>query len=251
MTTLPTVRNGAQCLYPFTKRVIFDTGISYNCDGTEVRRLRRPVLFEFEWNWNTLIQTDAAALVAAFQAQSGMYANDLQFTLGSTTYSNLSFLQDAIDATMRRLPAYSVQSLKARQVVNASYTYPAGGSAWPTFSSGAALQYPYTSGYRNLTTSGTSPTGRNYSWKWWGNGLTHFPAGPLRRFQVEMTLPDADAATLEAFFLTRRGSMKAFDFSDPFAGSAYYKIRFASDTLELRYEDVQRVRATVQLIETN
>lgn len=248
--SLPLVRGIGQALYPFTKRITFDTGITFNGDATERRWKRRAPLWEFEWTYRTLLKSDASALVAAFNALSGMYGS-MSYTLGAVTFSNLAFLADDVTVTQSGPITYDTR-LRARQTQNLGWTAPAWPSgAWPTFSTNTSLTLPYSSGYRWMTTTGDSPTGTRYSFPWWGSGISGLPTGPLRRFPVELVMPDVDAATFETFCCWSQGRLNTWNFADPFQGSAYYKIRFDTDIFEFNYVDVNHVRISVPLIEIN
>lgn len=250
MSSLPLVRGTAQALYPFTKRWIFDTGIAFNCNGTEQRWKRNAPKLEFEWQWNDLFKTDATGLVTHFSDVLGMYGATWTFQLGSTVYSNLSLQSDLITVLQNGPMTYST-TMVARQTQNRGWTAPSVANAWPTFSSGASLQIPYQASYRTLTTAGDSPSGTRYAFPWWSGTLSGFPSIPLRRFPIAMDLPDVDAETLETFFCWAQGRLKTFDYHDPVQNSDYWKIRFEQDTLELRYLDVNHVQVNVSLIEIN
>lgn len=47
---------------------------------------------------------------------------------------------------------------------------------------------------------------------------------------------DADLATLEAFFVARKGRYETFDFVDPKTGTTYTGCRFDSDELRIEHQ---------------
>ncbi|GAC1674224.1 MAG: hypothetical protein NVS9B2_23490 [Steroidobacteraceae bacterium] len=248
---LPLVRGGVSAtLYPFVKRITFDTAIIMNSNATEQRWRRRMPLYEFEWTYNTLSKLDQTAIVAFFNARRGLYDTTWSYTLGTTTFNDLTFLTDAIEGLQGSTATYNLR-ITARQVRNPGWAAPAVTNDWPTFSTGANLQIPYGYQYRNLTTAGDSPTGMRYVWQWWGGQIPGFPTGALRRFPITFSLPDADALTMETFFLAMQGRLKTFNYTDPVQALSYFKMRFDSDVLELRYEDINRVRVATTLIEIN
>lgn len=247
---LPTVRGGAQALYPLTKRIVFDTGVMHNSDATEQRWKRRAPLWEFEWSYRSLLKADAASLVTFFNGIKGSYGA-FSFTLGATTFGNLNLLSDILDIQQSGPNEHDARFV-ARQTQNRGWTAPSWPSgAWPTFSSGASLQLPFGPGYRRLTTAGDSPTGTRYPYSWWGNGLSGLPSGPLRKFSIDLTLPDADAATMETFCSWSQGRLNTWNFADPCEGLAYYKMRFDTDSFEFNYLDVNQVQVRVPLVEIN
>ena len=93
--TLPTVRGGAQALYPVTRTVQFATDVAIALNATEQRFKRRPPLTTFSLPYARMNSTDTAAMKAFFESQKGEFDSTWSFTLGATTYSALTFLDEA------------------------------------------------------------------------------------------------------------------------------------------------------------
>lgn len=77
-------------------------------------------------------------------------------------------------------------------------------------------QRPYTAGRGYKTVSNDLPSGYRYSYAWRGTGLSGQPLGPLGRWEIPYSvLTDAEAATLESFFVSMQGRYGQFTFLDP------------------------------------
>lgn len=245
----PALRN-ASCtaLMPFTRRVMFDTGVTYFANGTEQRWKKRAPLASFEFNNNSLTAADIALLLTHHLNQGGQGSSDWSLTIGSTTWSNLALTNDSFSFTNTQGLIYNTK-LAATQTQNKGATIPSVSAVWPTFSSGAKLQYPFSATFRNLTTVSKSTTGAQWSFKWLGAGVTNQPTRALRAFNAPMVLSFADATTLETFFTWAQGRLNTFSFTDPYNGTTYTKVRFDTDVLELNYQDTNRVSVTLPLVE--
>src|ERR1700748_188903 len=100
MAFLPTVRGGAQALYPVTRRIVFQTLISFSANGSEQRSSRCGVpYFQFGFEYKNLSPSDVTTIQTFFLNQGGMFAMNWQLTLGTQTYSNLTFDQDTLEFT--------------------------------------------------------------------------------------------------------------------------------------------------------
>ncbi len=224
MATFPSVRSGlATALYPFSRRIAFETGKQFFCNATEQSWKTRAPLFEFDWTLNALPAADVNTLLTFHNNRNGMLASDWSLTINGTTWNNLAMQADSFAHEVADLGDIHTVILKAVQTANAGYTIPSVSAVWPTFSSGAKLQIPMSGAWRSLTTQGSSPTGKRYGYGWWGTGVSGQPTRPLRKWECTFVLPDADAVTMENFFLGMQGRL---------------------------YRDINKIAVSVGLVET-
>lgn len=109
---------------------------------------------------------------------------------------------------------------------------------YPQLLNGMIAQKPYTPGKEYKTVSNDLPSGYRYSYAWRGAGLTGQPSGPLGRWEIPYsTLTDAEAATLESFFVSMQGRYGQFTFLDP-AGNLVQNSENLSDISWTAYNAV-------------
>lgn len=253
MPSLPFVRNSTtQVLYPFTLRVRFQTITSIAANGKEQRAASRGVpLFEGSLTYSDLNATDYAAVNTFFNARGGQFDQTWDFHLGSALIANCKLTQDSLRWTETNPRFYST-SLGFRQVNNAGYGMPAMPVSFPNLSSGVITQYPYGPEQRQLTTFNDQASGYAYATKWYGAGLSGFPTAALRRWTLSNPiLPDADATLIRDTFIGCRGMYHSFLLTDPDDGTLHQNVRFASDILEIQYQDYHRTAINLVLEETN
>lgn len=260
---LPILRNttgtlNGQVLYPFIRTVSCSTTVHKFQNATEQRWVNRNPLFNFSLPMTSLNVTDKAAWLAFFVTTKGRLASDLQLSLGSTTYSNLSSESDDLAVT-NKIPLFFDQQINLLQVSNYPWTIPAVSiSAFPLLRFGspmspvASFEMPFTQNSSFFTDNTTSPYGQQYSYGWYGTGLSGFPTSYLRAWKLSYPLlTDADALTLEQFFEACQGQYSSFDFTDPFDSITHHKVRFASDNLSFKYGTLNQQAADIVLVQTN
>lgn len=253
MASLPLVRGGlTQCLYPFVRRVRFQTTIHVASNGREQRCAGRGVpLFEGTLTYNEVNLADYNAINTFFNSQAGKFGTWDMTVLGKT-YSNLKFNQDVIKWTEPSTGIYST-TLEFRQINNAGFTIPTPGASFPALSSGLITQYPFGPEYRQLTSRNDQASGWAYPYKWYGAGLSGFPTGALRRWTLSNpVLSNADVQTIEDDFVGRLGMWGVMSLQDPEDGlGPHTNCRYGMDVLEIQYIGVNVTAVNLLIEETN
>lgn len=252
--TLPLVRVSAQALYPVTRTVSFLTDVATALNRAEQRAKTRPPLTRFIFPYTKVSAADLTSIRNFLESQKGPYDTTWSVTLGSTTYSHLMSEDETFSAVEAAdfQTAYSF-SLRARQTQNPGYTCGSPGAAFPALANGLRTQLPYTQIRRYAVTRNINArTGTAYTWTWFGGGLTGFPTGSLRGWELSYpVLSDADLATLETHFRNQWGMWSAFTFRDPETAVDYPKCRYAHDDLEVVHQQMGISSLTLRVVETN
>ena len=237
-------------LYPFVRRVRFQTAIAIAANGSEQRAAGRGVpLFEGTLTYNRLPRSERDSLTDFFNARGGKFDNTWDMTVNGVGFTNLSFTDDTIQWRESPPNLYS-STLNWRQVNNPHYVIPSVGASFPTLQSGAFCQLPYSPESRQLTTSNDQPTGWSYSYRWYGAGLTNFPKTALRRWGLaNPSLSDTDAQNIENHFIGCLGMYKGFTVTDPEDLTVQPNVRYQSDVLEIQYLEFRRTQISLILEE--
>ena len=257
---LPTVFGGATAQYPVTKRFIFDTGIAVAANGTEQRWVRNPPLVQLEVPFSDFMVADRDALLAFHAQERGMGLSNWALNLGvvgsdlgQQLFQNLAFEHDSIDFGENDNLLYGV-TLRFRQTIP-DVVIPAPQDTFPQFSGGTVAQLPFGPSWRSLTACSEMPTGRRYSYSFYGpsTGLTNYPARQLRSWKLSYpAMPDLDVVnTLQPFFLGCQGRWRGFTFPDTLdTGNAYPNCRFDTDVLEIVHVSQNRAQCSFVVRET-
>lgn len=246
----------AQVLYGFTRVVSCLTDVMSFQAATEQRWVSRNPLFNFAVPMASLSAADKAAWLAFFNTVKGRFTSDLSITLGATLYANLVLDSDALPV-VNRLPTFYDQQISLHQTSNYPWTIPSVGGSYPAllFGGGSAVKVaerPFTQVTQFFTDVSASPYGQQYAYEWYGASLTGFPTGPLHSWKLSYPLlTDADALTIETFFLGQQGRYGIFSFTDPISGTTYTKVRFASDNLAFQYLTKNQQSTELTLMEFN
>jgi len=249
--TLPTVRGGAQCLYPVTRTVQFLTDIATALNASEQRFKRRPPLTIFTLPYKSMSATDTSTMKAFFESQKGEFDSTWSFTLGSTTYAALTFLDSAFTVQESSPTTYSF-TLRARQTKNPGQTAGTAGSAFPALSTGTRAQLPYTQIRRFAALVNDNPIGPRYTYTWFAGALSGFPTRSLRGWELSYpALNDADLSTLESHYRNQWGRWATFSFTDPDDATVYANCRYDDDALVITHQQKGVNSLTLKIIETN
>ena len=169
-------------------------------------------------------------------------------------FPNLTLQAPDFPATEREptRTTYSFQ-LRARQTQNPAYTTGSTGGSFPAFSNGTITQFPYVRTQRfQVLLNDNQTSGTRYSWTWFDGGLSGFPSGSLRGWQLTgSALTDADLAVWETFFADQWGRYGTFTFTDPEDSTSHTKCRFDSDVFEVQHISPDINTATLKILETN
>lgn len=249
---LPGLRGTSQqALYTFSRITSCSTTINQFFNGSEQRFVNRIPYYNFILPMNTLNATDKASWLALHNAAKGQFEQNLELTLGSTTYSNLALMSDDIVQTNNRPLLYD-QEIHLRQTIPASAGGPPTvGTSFPTFSWGGVAQMPLTQVSSFLTNVNEQASGPRYAFAYYAGGLSNFPSTYLRSWRISYSiLSDADLATLETFFLGMQGRYGSFSFTDPLDSTTYNHVRFDQDDLQITYQTKNINSVEVTLRET-
>ena len=251
--SLPTVRGGVQALCPVTRRVEFLTDVAIALNATEDRRKKRPPLTRFILPYTRVSATETAAFKAFFESQKGTFDSTWSFTLGASTFTNLTFEDDTFTAREEAAtPGTYGFTLRARQTPNAGQTAGAAGAAFPTLANGARAMLPYTQIRRFAVLLNTNPHGPQYAYTWYSGGLSGFPTGSLHGWELSYpVLSDADLASIEAHFRNQFGKWGLWSFQDPDDATVYTKCRYDIDGLEIVNVGPNQNSLTLRIQETN
>jgi hypothetical protein len=241
-----------QALYPFTRIVSCNTLVTTFMNGSEQRFVSQVPLTHFVLPMSFLSDTDRTNYLSWISGVKGQFAQNITLTLGTTTYSNLTWMDDSLDLTSKMSSGYYDQQIVLRQVQNGSYTVPSGTfTSYPTFSWGGSVQLPFEQLSNYMTGVVDQPSGPRYAYSWYGAGLTNFPTGFLRTWKLSYPLlSDADVATLENFFRGCQGRYLSFSFTDPVDSTTYTHVRFNQDDLQIKYLTKNQSTTEVTLLQT-
>jgi hypothetical protein len=196
----------------------------------------------------TYVSPTQATLAAA--AATGVSAADTRWGL---YFPSLALLDNQIVATEEDQTRTNVAfTLRARQTMNPLLTAGSSGGTFPSLANGTTTQFPYVRTQRYQVTLCQSPSGVQYAWTWWGGGLTGFPSGSLRGWELHGSmLTDADLATWESFYRNQFARWGTFTFIDPDDSTSHVKCRFDSDAMEITYQQPNISSAVLKILETN
>lgn len=247
---LPTVRSGAQCLYPVTRTNRFATRVVQFQNGTEQRWKQRAPLHEWQLQYTGIKAADVVLLQTFWDAIKGQFDSTWEFTFGATTYQYLAALEDSLVIRENRKLLYDV-GFRFRQTRKSGAVTGSGGGSFPTLSTGVLTQRPYGRSRRFFSTVNDQESGKRYAWPWYSGALTGFPTKLMAWTVGGPALADVDADTLEAYFALQNGRYGTFSLTDPDTGSVYSKVRFATDGFERRYLGPNENAITLPLEEFN
>jgi hypothetical protein len=117
-------------------------------------------------------------------------------------------------------------------------------ATFPKLSSGAVMQYPATAVISQAAQVIRFLDGQDQRY------LTRGRAS--RRWLIKLDLlTDSEAAALESFFQQHAGSYTAFEFPDPFTGTAIPNCRFGSDLFVRNLASLNSNNCSLWVVETN
>lgn len=225
-------------LYPFTQTISFRTVVGRFQNGAEQRSVAQPGgLVSFELPYQKLIQAQKDALKLAFTAAAGQFSTTVSLTLGATTYTNLSYDSDEFAATESKTTQYNAP-LKLSQAITQTLSPGTAGLAFPALANGAMGILPYTQRKSFQTVATKLAAGPKWTTPEFAGGFAGYPTDGLMGWVLdEHMLTDADLATRIAHFVANWGRAFAFPFTDEDLVT-YSKAHYSSDTLTIRYNDV-------------
>jgi hypothetical protein len=250
--SLPTVRGAVQALCPVTRRIEFLTDVAIALDATEQRFKKRPPLTRFVLPYTRVGATETAAFKAFFESQKGSFDSTWSFTLGATTYANLTFEDDSFTAREDAdTPTLYSFTLRARQTKNPGQTASAAGAAFPTLANGLRAMLPYTQMHRFWVLRNENPTGMQFAYNWF-DGTGTRPSRSLLGWELAYPiLTDADLGTIETHFRNQWGRWSAFSLTDPDnLANVYPKCRYDDDSLTIVNNGPDQNSLTLRILET-
>jgi hypothetical protein len=252
-TPLPIIRGSSSALYPFRQVYTAQTSISDAEAGNTSRSVKGLPLLHFELGYNPVTQAQKNALKAAFAGQQGEFTGgdgSAGLTLTTDqTYTDLGFDADEFAAMETVSTQYAVRWALTQALPQNFAPGPSGG-AYPLLAIGAMSLLPYTQKLRFQTIVSQMPSGPKYTAAEFGAGGL-FPAGGLMSWTLdEPVLIDADVNTKIAHWLANWGDCFPFTFTDE-DSVEYSNVYYASPTLIIERQDVNRSRITTGLIQMN
>ena len=250
---LPTLRGtSAQALYPFTRKVVFNTNVQVFFNGKEQRSANNPTgpLCLLTLPMTNLKGVDKASWLAFFATVKGRGVTDISITLGGVTYNNLALLSDVLGQTNTQTQLYD-QVVELRQVINSGWSPTTPITSFPNLSFGAKAEQPFVQSSVFQTSVNDNPMGPRFLYSYFANAIPGFPTGPLNEWSIQYELlRDADVTTLSNLFISHQGRWGTFSFTDPISGTTYNNVRFDQDVLEFTYRTVNQVSTSIKLKET-
>jgi len=227
------------------------TDIAQMGDFSEQRMKMRGPLFNFELKYRRLPFTDVQSIQTWQATIKGMFDKTVSITLESTTWSNLTLMEDVHVFREDSPGLYSVEFI-LRQTQNRSYPVPSVGSSFPTLPIGIVTQLPWGSGIKYSTSYNDNPTGQRYPLAWLGGGFSGLPSVGLRSWQLNFpVISEAELAILENYFVGQSGMWGSFSFTDPNTATVYSHCRFGSDTMSIVYQSPGIVSTQLVIEQTN
>ncbi len=223
---------------PVTRTLTFSTSIFTGDDGTEQRSMIHAGRASWVLSYNRLSLTERDTLLTAHSTAKGSFDQTLTLSFLGTTYTRVYFDSDELSFVEQEPTVYS-GSVKLCQVLRAPDTgsLPAN---FPALANGCPTQRPYTHSRAFDNILVITEGGRYARYK---------RATPLRQWSAGgSVLGITDATAIWDFFRRARGRFRSFGFTDPDSGDSY-TVRFASDTLDLRYVDAGHHSVNVTLQE--
>jgi hypothetical protein len=234
MTPLPSILNGAGAiLYPFTQTYICFTGKSDAQSSAATRWVQAPPILQFDLTYQVINKADKNTLKAFNATAKGQVTTNFQATTDQV-YGNLSFESDEFISVEQRSTQYGVR-LVLTQTVTQNLGAGASGGAYPTLSTTAISELPYTQKQRFQTIVSKTPFGAKYTYAEFGGGLTNFPTGPLMAWEFdEQCLTLFEVNQKVAHFLANWGDCFPFTFKDE-DGTTYTNVHYASPQLAVNW----------------
>jgi hypothetical protein len=192
---------------------------------------------------------DKNALRAAFTSAKGQFATNLSATPG-TEFDYLSFDSDEFKAVEQKTTQYGIQWVLT-QTLPQNLSPGASGGAYPTLSTGAIGQLPYTQRKRFQTVVSAVEAGPKYTYAQFAGGLSNFPTDGLMAWDFNETqLTDAEVNTKVAHFLANWGNCFPFTFTDE-DGTTYPNVYYATSELTIVRAGVNQSSIKTSLVQMN
>lgn len=251
MTPLPILRGSSQALYPFTLTYICQTGVSDGQNATPSRWVKGPPLVRLDLPYDQFRQdVKNTTLKPFFVSAKGQFTLNLEVALGGTTFTNLGFDIDDFEAIESQSAYYNLK-WPLTQVLSQNFSPGSSGGAYPTLSTGAICQLPYTQKLHFQTVASKMQSGPKYTYAEFGGGLSGFPTSALMGWEFsESGLIDTEVATKVAHFLANWGNCFPFSFTDE-DGNTYSNVYYSSPELVVNYQSVNRSSIKTVLVQMN
>lgn len=225
---------------PVVRTLEFETRIFTGVNGTEQRIQIHAGRESWTLPYPRLTLAQRNILIAAFEAAQGAKDQALDFVFLGTTYSGCFVDWDKF-SMVESTPLQVSASVTVRQVVRApdSGAPPAD---FPTLTSGAKMQLPYTYG-RTFDTVAVRTEGGRYVFANRAASLQSWSVGGS-------VISDAEAAAIWDAFRKCNGRYRTIGFTDPDSATHVSNCRFGSDILEWRYmgPGQNSITATIQQV---
>lgn len=228
--TFPTLSWGSSALYPATLGVSGEVKISKFLDGSEQRSRTTAFLRNWQLQLNSIKKVDLDSLETFWDANKGDFDSSWTFPLDGST--NMVFTDPTFPAPETIEGRYSL-TLNMRQTIT-SGTYATGTvTAFPAFSSGVLVQFPFTRQAKANTTKSRLRGGGQVAW-------SHFATQPMIWPLQYSLIVDSEASGLFDLYAKLGGAYRTVTFTDPNTGVTYPKVRFAPAPIQRTYLGLNR-----------
>lgn len=250
MSTLPIVRGTTSALYPFTQTFHCFTGKSDSEAAKAIRWVSSPPVVTFELPYNPLTQTQKNALKSYFTSSKGQFDKLSQITIAGATYTGLSFDTDEWQVVEQGPTVYN-SKWSLTQTVPQNFSPGSSGGAFPTLSTGAISQRPWTQKKRFKTIVSRGPYSSKHTLAMYAGGWTNFPSDGLMGWQnTYPSLTDSETTSIVNHFLANWGDCFPFTYTDE-DGTVYSNIYYASPDLVIKRNQPNSSNITISLVQMN
>jgi hypothetical protein len=257
--TLPLVGNGtsivAPCQYPLQRSTTQNTQVVSFVNGSEQRWLTRSQRGTFSLHYININAADRNTLDTFFsvvQASFGVFSFSLPVYRG-LPWANCQFEDDSFSWQENKMfPGRYSGSINFRETAPGVLFGPPSLAAFPSFGSTGTIRTGFplvkTSNYQVARVD--APEGNRIAYPFYQAGLPNFPnRAPYSWTLTFANIPDADLVRLEAHFVSARGRLGIFGFTDPTTLTGHSRVRYNMDALEITHSARNLSSTTVKLCE--
>lgn len=243
----PTLSGGTTVMYPLRLTVSCLTRVQRGTNAEEQRYAVRAPYAMIEATYTNLIEADRAAIQSHFETQKGMFDSTWTLAFDSKTFTAMRFMEDEL-AWEENKPNLWSATIRCMGLYPAISSPP---STLPALPSGAVTQLPWSKRTRFETNYTDMESGTRHALAFRGGGLTNFPTGVERQWDIRV--PSTRPATAESFikfFIDKHGRLGTFDFTDPDTTTLYTGCRFTADELVVSYVGYNLCSVNFGLVKT-
>lgn len=232
-------------MYPLRLTVNCLTRTQRGTNAAEQRYAVRPAYAAIEATYTHLSETDRASVQSFFETQKGMFDATWTLAFDSKTFTAMRFQDDELTWEEARVNRWTA-TIRTLGLYPAVASPP---STLPALPSGAVTQLPWSKRTRYETNYIDMESGARHALALRGGGLTNFPTGVERQWDIRCPaiLPETAEEFLQ-FFVSKHGRLGTFDFEDPDTLVTYTGCRFAADELQVQYIGYNNCSASFSVV---